>query len=239
MKRVIRIYLFLVFLFTLTSVNAIENLELNSTVSGAWTSNSTIPSDIKRYTEYYAFNLKGVSEVTIHVDSEINGTIKLYGDPCCLDGVTINEFDYTAILPFGKYRIGISTNSDNEIGAFKLFIGSTLYDGFFVPPSEPSITLIKVKPFSATISIEKIEQIPVTMEIEGYKIYLDDRRVDTIMAVENPILEYTIGGLSPNTGYKYGIQAYNPAGETYIIEGEFSTKEDNYAWLVPIYNLQY
>jgi len=238
MKRVIRIYLFLVFLFTLTSVNAIENLELNSTVSGAWTSNSTIPSDIKRYTEYYAFNLKGVSEVTIHVDSEINGIIKLFGDPCCLDGVTINEFDYTDILPFGKYRIGISTNSDNEIGAFKLFIGSTLYDGGFLPPSEPRITLIKVKPFSATISIENIEQIP-EMEIEGYKIYLDDRRVDTIIVAGNPMVEYAIEGLSPNTSYKYGIQAYNPAGETCIIEGEFSTKEDNYAWLIPIYDLQY
>jgi hypothetical protein len=49
---------------------------------------------------------------------------------------------------------------------------------------------------------------------------------------------YVLGGLNPESEYKYSVVAYNSAGESEAVKGSFKTKKDDYAWLIPVqYNI--
>ena len=67
----------------------------------------------------------------------------------------------------------------------------------------------------------------------GFKIYKGSKLVATLGVNST---RYTLRGLTARTSYNYTIKAYNSSGYSSATSISFTTKDD-YAWLIPVYNV--
>lgn len=69
-------------------------------------------------------------------------------------------------------------------------------------------------------------------QVEGYRIYVDDKLIQDIKQPTSSWIYYTVSNLQPNTTYKFAIEAYDAAGNTskkLIAEGRTSREPDTEA----------
>ena len=212
--------------------NIISNTEIlfNQETYGKWTSNSGVSSRSERYVNYYTFTLANSKEITINVASENDATFYIQDEDGNVFDSAYSYRDENATLrrlfDAGTYKIGVTTDYRTEVGNYSLLLSADIAIPTFV-------TQLSISSIGSYIT--KITWVDNSEDVVGYKIYLNDKLVDSIKVSEN---SYTLSGLNPNSDYTYSIIAYNSAGESEAAGGTFKTKKDDYAWLVPVqYNI--
>jgi len=198
-----------------------EPIVLNIPTLGEW----TINSGVKRgdYTNQYVFSLAERTRVLITLKSQYSKYIKIDGESFYMH----SEEDLLVykVLDKGMYVVDISINDWNnpyQIGRYELLIEA---DVEHPSPINALITL-NVGAHSTTITWEKGNDSTV-----GYKIYLNGTFITEVDASKN---SYTLSGLNPESQYEYSVMAYNSAGESEAVKGQFTTKKDDFSWLIPI-----
>ncbi len=195
-------------------------------IFGEWTTNSGV-SNNGQYINQYTFSLAEKTTVRITLISKYSKFIKLgWGNEYAND---LDDLYVVKVLEKGTYTIDVGINEWNkpyQTGNYELLIVAD------IERASP-IEHLKIESSNAYYSV--ISWRKGSCDTVGYKIYLNNKLVADIDASENT---YTLNGLEPSSEYSYSVIAYNSAGESKAVSGNFKTKKDDYAWLIPVqYNI--
>ena len=191
-------------------------------IFGEWTTNSGV-SNNGQYINQYTFSLAEKTTVRITLMSKYSKFIKLGWGNEYANG--LDDLYVVKVLEKGTYTIdvGISEwNKPYQTGNYELLIVAD------IERASP-IEHLKIESSNAYYSV--ISWKKGSCDTVGYKIYLNNKLVANIDAIEN---SYSFNGLNPESEYEYSVIAYNSAGESEAVSGSFKTKEDDYAWLIPV-----
>ena len=203
-----------------------KSIIFDTPTKGEWTIDSGFSKE-GHYINQYTFSLAEKTTVFITLKSENSKFIKLgwantYGDK-------FSNIYLVKELDKGTYTfdVGISEwNKPYKTGNYELLIEAN------VKPALP-IKNLNTELINAYNSVIKWEK--GSSDTVGYKIYLNDKLVADVNTSKS---SYTLNGLDPNSEYSYSVIAYNSAGESKAVSGNFKTKKDDYAWLIPMqYNI--
>lgn len=211
-----------------------KDIIFNTPVSGEISISSGL-YDANTYNDYYTFTLTKEQKVSLILKSDTQKSIYISKNNSDTDfphwfieddsSNQDKDANITRVLSAGTYKIKVEVNTYyEELGFYELEVLSDVS----IPNQVSMLNTIKVKPYSATITWAANEN-----NIVGYKIYQNGKLIANVAA---SVSSYTMDALGQDSHYTYSVVAYNSAGESEAVSGEFRTKKDDYAWLIPVYH---
>ena len=197
-------------------------LLFNQEILGTWNIEDSMFSFYsKRSSKYYTFSLAERTDVSIALNSDLMISCHIFNrsfSTSCADGEVLT-------LDAGNYTIDATTWFGDELGTFDLLVSADI----FKPKELEEILISNINSYSVTFN-----WINNDSSVVGYQIYINNKLA---ALVESKINKYTLSGLKTDSKYSYWIVSFNSAGESKAVSGTFSTKKDDFSWLVPIYHI--
>ena len=205
-----------------------KDIVFNKSTDGKWLDTSGVFYRSGGLANAYTFTLAERKDVTIELESQSMSLLFLLDENNTIIAnsgyYNINSIaELTKVLDAGRYKI-IATNNQlkSELTNYMIKVSANVT----IPNKIAKVITFDNHAYSSILKWNKSDKGTV-----GYKIYLNNKLVADIDATEN---SYSFNGLNPESEYEYSVIAYNSAGESEAVSGSFKTKEDDYAWLIPV-----
>jgi hypothetical protein len=204
---------------------------LNKLTHDSWRYRSGVNHN-GQYVNRYTFSLAQTANIFITLNADRYKTLILRrnGEFIGEEWRISRNYDLlmSKVLGAGNYTVDV-VNADwedsKDVGDYTLYIQANVA----IPQQVKHLAVDSHGAYGVVLTWDKMDESTI-----GYRIYVDDKLVAEVPADEH---SFVINGLQPETTHRYRVVAYNSAGESTPVTGKFTTKKDDYGWMIPIYHL--